>query len=320
MGAAFEAAKHAIQRTAQLVHPDPSAPVSLATDASSTHAGAVLQQMVKGQWAPLAFFSRKLTGAQTRYSTFDRELLAVFLALRNFRFFLEGRSFKLFTDHKPLLAALHRVSPPWSARQQRQMSYISEFDVDMQHVAGTDNVVADCLNRPATVETVQHMLAVMPSSGVDYAALAQAQLDCPHVAELRAKSSLQLVSVPVASGLLVGDMSTGVFRPLIPDQYRRTVFDSVHRVAHAGIRALVRLVSACFVWPGMAKQVASWARECVAWQRSKVVKHMHLAPERIPITARRFAHVHVDIVGPLPVSQGFTHVLTMIDGQHAGPR
>jgi Integrase core domain/RNase H-like domain found in reverse transcriptase len=50
-----------------------------------------------------------------------------------------------------------------------------------------------------------------------------------------------------------------------------------------------------------------------ACQRAKVVRHVHLAPERIPMPACRFAHVHVDIVGPLPVSQGFTHVLTMID-------
>jgi Integrase core domain/Integrase zinc binding domain len=84
-------------------------------------------------------------------------------------------------------------------------------------------------------------------------------------------------------------------------------------VAHAGIRASVRLISARFVWPEMAKQVAGWARECVACQRAKVVRHVHLAPERIPMPARRFAHVHVDIVGPLPVSQGFSHVLTMID-------
>jgi Integrase core domain/Integrase zinc binding domain len=87
----------------------------------------------------------------------------------------------------------------------------------------------------------------------------------------------------------------------------------VHGVAHAGVRASVRLISARFVWPGMAKQVAGWARECVACQRAKVVRHVHLAPERIPMPARRFAHVHVDIVGPLPVSQGFSHVLTMID-------
>jgi Integrase zinc binding domain len=189
----------------------------------------------------------------------------------------------------------------------------------MQHVAGTDNVVADCLSRPATVEAVQHVLAVMPSSGVDYAALARAQLDCPHVAELRAKSSLQLVSIPVSGELLVGDTSTGVFRPLVPDQYRQAVFDSVHGVAHAGIRASVRLISARFVWPGMAKQVASWARECVACQRSNVVRHVHLAPERIPMPAGRFAHVHVDIVGPLPVSQGFTHMLTMIDRSTCWP-
>jgi RNase H-like domain found in reverse transcriptase/Integrase core domain/Integrase zinc binding domain len=295
------------------VHPDPKAPISLATNASSSHVGAVLQQQVKGQWAPLAFFSRKLTGAQTRYSTFDRELLAVFLALCHFRFSLEGRSFILFTDHKPLVAALHRVSPPWSARQQRQLSYISEFDAELQHVAGTENVVADCLSRPAHVEAVQHVLAVLPSSGINYATLAQAQRFCPDVAGVRAKSSLQLVSVPVEGGLLIGDMSTGVLRPLVPEQFRRAVFDNVHEVAHAGVHASVRLISARFVWPGMAKQVAGWARECVACQRAKVVRHVHLAPERIPMPARRFAHVHVDIVGPLPVSQGFSHVLTMID-------
>jgi hypothetical protein len=104
----------------------------------------------------------------------------------------------------------------------------------MQHVAGTENVVADCLSRPATVEAVQHVLAVLPSSGIDYAALAQAQLDCPDMAVLRAKSSLQLVSVPVAGGLLMEDMSTGVLQPLVPEQFRRAVFDSVHEVAHAG--------------------------------------------------------------------------------------
>jgi RNase H-like domain found in reverse transcriptase len=61
-----------------------------------------------------------------RYSTFDRELTAVFSALRHFCFMLEGRQFHIMTDHKPLVAAFRRVSPLWSARQQRQLAYIKE--------------------------------------------------------------------------------------------------------------------------------------------------------------------------------------------------
>ncbi len=78
----------------------------------------MLQQLKWGSWQPLAFYSKKLSGAGTRYSTFDRELLATFSAVRHFRFLLEGRQFHLLTDHKPLVTSLFRTTPPWMARQQ----------------------------------------------------------------------------------------------------------------------------------------------------------------------------------------------------------
>ena len=68
-----------------LEHPRPDAMIAVTTDASSIACGAVLEQSVNGAWQPLAFFSRRLRPAETRYHTFDRELLAVFLALRHFR-------------------------------------------------------------------------------------------------------------------------------------------------------------------------------------------------------------------------------------------
>jgi hypothetical protein len=121
--------------------------IFLAVDTSSSHVGAVLQQREAGQspW-PLAFFSAKLDAAQVKYSTFDRELLACYLAIRHFRWLLEGRQFYILSDHKPLCFALHRLSDAWSARQQRQLSYIAEFTSDIRHVAGVDNVVADALS------------------------------------------------------------------------------------------------------------------------------------------------------------------------------
>jgi hypothetical protein len=85
-------------------------------------------------WQALGFFSQKLSPAQVNYSAFDRELLACVEAIRHFRFMLEGRAFTLFTDHKPLTFALHKVSEPWSARQSRHLSYVAEFTTDIQHV------------------------------------------------------------------------------------------------------------------------------------------------------------------------------------------
>ena len=124
---AFEKAKSTLSSAIPLTHPSPSAEVSLVTDASASHVGAVLQQHEKTSWRPLAFFSAKLSATQQQYSPFDRELLGVFLALRHFRFMLEGRRFHIITDHLPLVSALFRVSPPWSACQQRQLSYTSEI-------------------------------------------------------------------------------------------------------------------------------------------------------------------------------------------------
>ena len=84
------------------------------TDASDTAVGAVLQQHINGIWRPISFFSRKMTPAETRYSTFDRELLAVYLAIKHFRHFLEGRPFHVLTDHKPLTFALNTRSDRYS--------------------------------------------------------------------------------------------------------------------------------------------------------------------------------------------------------------
>ncbi len=75
-------------------------------------------------------------------------MLACFQAIRHFRFLLEGRRFTLYTDHKPLTTAVRRSTEPWTAKQCRQLAYIAEFTSDIQHIAGSDNVVADKLSRP----------------------------------------------------------------------------------------------------------------------------------------------------------------------------
>ncbi|GFY62698.1 transposon Tf2-11 polyprotein, partial [Trichonephila inaurata madagascariensis] len=75
---AFENSKRLLCKVTVLVHPSENAHISLMFDASDNGISAVLQQLEHGVWKPLSFFSRKLTDAQKRYSTYDRELLAAY--------------------------------------------------------------------------------------------------------------------------------------------------------------------------------------------------------------------------------------------------
>ena len=102
---AFLRAQAVLIATVVLAHPDPAAVLSLATDTSDTHISGVLQQRSGRDWRPLGFFSRKLSPTESRYSTFDRELLGVFADFRHFCLFLRADSsnFGLITSHCFLL-------------------------------------------------------------------------------------------------------------------------------------------------------------------------------------------------------------------------
>ena len=104
---------------------------------------AVLQQRVQDVWQPLAFFSRKLSSAQQKYSAYDRERLAIYEAVKHFPHMLETRHFTILTDHKPLTFAFRQKRDKCSPRQFNQLDFISQFTTDIPHISGQDNIVAD---------------------------------------------------------------------------------------------------------------------------------------------------------------------------------
>ena len=82
---AFQDVEDALASATFLSYPHPNAPINLMVDASNTAVGAVLQQQVNDDWQPISFFSRSLSPRERKYSTFDRALLATFLAVKNFQ-------------------------------------------------------------------------------------------------------------------------------------------------------------------------------------------------------------------------------------------
>ena len=304
---AFNEFKEALADAATLAHPRESSPIVLSTDASNTAIGAALHQIHGNQLEPLAFFSRKLSPAESKYSTYDRELLAIFAAVKYFRTQVEGRSFTIYTDHKPLIFSLTKKSDSTSPRQSRHLEYIAQFTTDIRYSPGTQNVVADALSRIDAV--------TLPTT-LPYDDIAQAQRQDAELQNLLRsnKTSLQLkpILLPGSEQLVFVDISTGKKRPYVPSKFREHVFHEVHRLAHPGPKSTAQMVSQRFVWPGLKRDCTKWARACVVCQKSKIGRHTK-SPFGKFDEAGRFQHLHLDIVGPLPPSQGNSYVLTMID-------
>lgn len=279
------------------------------TDASEVAVGAVLQQYIQGQWCPISFFSKALKPAETRYSIFDRELLAIYLAVKHFRYFLERRDFHVVTDHKPLVYALSARSDRYSPRQVRHLDLIT---ADIRHVQGSRNAAADALSRLSV--SALHTGDSTPV--VDFRAMSAAQQDNPDLARLQANTSLDLQQVPLAlsdGATILCDVSTGMQRPYVPSSFRRAIFDFLHSLSHPGIRETQRMVTSHFIWPGVNADVWRWARTCIQCQRSKIHRHMTAPQATFATPDARFDKVHIDLVGPLPHSNGCQYLLTCVD-------
>ena len=109
------------------------------------------------------------------------------------------------------------------------------------------------------------------------------------------------------------DLSTGKSRPLVPKEFRKTVLTAFHGLGHPGQRETVRRVQKRYYWPDMGKDAASWARTCKPCQQVKVGKVIAPPTKNRPVMSPRFSDLMLDIIGPLPCSEGQSYILTILD-------
>lgn len=138
---AIQTLKKALINPPVLRYPDFSLQFDLITDASGECMGAVLEQ----EGRPISYASRSLNAAEKGYSTTERECLSVVWATRNFRSYLLGRHFRIFTDHMPLSGQV-RIKDP-TARMLKFALKLAEYDFEMIYKPGKQNGNADCLSR-----------------------------------------------------------------------------------------------------------------------------------------------------------------------------
>lgn len=282
----------------------------LVTDSSQYAVGAALHQMVNDEPIPVGFFSKKLSQAQTKYATFDRELLAAYLAVLHFKPQLEGHYVLLLSDHQPLCKAFYSTTPAKSDRQQRYFSFLTEYVSDMSYIKGSQNIVADCLSRPANAVTID--ICDLPEIANCQVADDETKLYADRLKAFKIMSDDKQI---------LCDTSTPYPRPFVPVSLRKAIFDSLHCLSHPGTIPTLKMIKARYFWPGMDRPIKQWCRECMPCQQSKISRHTKSAVNKFDLPSSRFQTVHIDIVGPLPTVQNpsdpyispYRYLLTCID-------
>ena len=121
-------------------------PFKLQVDASHVGAGAVLQVDEQGIDLPVSFFSKKFNTYQLNYSVIEKEALALILALQHFHVYLDsGIPIVVFTDHNPLTFLISLQNP--NQRLMRWALFLQPYNLDIRHIEGKDNIMADALSR-----------------------------------------------------------------------------------------------------------------------------------------------------------------------------
>ena len=137
---AFDDVKATIAKEVVLAYPDFSKTFEIYTDTSTMQLGAVITQDNK----PIAFFSRKLSATQSKYSVTEIELLAIVETLKEFKGMLWGQSIKVYTDHKNLTRDALGLT---SDRVYRWKLLLEEYAPEIVYIKGVHNTVTDAISR-----------------------------------------------------------------------------------------------------------------------------------------------------------------------------
>lgn len=171
---------------------------------------------------------------QQKYSTYDRELFAIYESIKHFRFMLEGMQFTMFSDYKSKTCAFNKNSNIMSLRRARYLNVISQLSTNIQHVSGIHNAIADVFSRISTY-----------SSQKQWVMMNWKIFKTKTTKELFTQNTsfkLELFQIPGSNNKIYYDSSLCFHRSFVPKCLRRDIFNRILNLSHPGINATVKLV------------------------------------------------------------------------------
>jgi transposase InsO family protein len=292
-----------------LALPDFSVQFAIETDACDTGVGAVLMQ--RGH--PLAFVSRGLGPRMRGLSTYEKEYMAILLAIDQWRQYLQHAQFTIHTDHCSL-AQLEdqRLHTPW---QQKVFTKLLGLQFVIKYKKGVDNRAADALSRKPVHEAELAAISSLQPAWM-HEVLASYDQDA-QAKELLLRLSLR--SEPDSKFTLRDGLIRYKNRLWLPanDTLTAKVIEAFHASpvgGHSGIPVTVRRLKNLFYWKGLKTQVHTFVKECMVCQRAKPDRAKYpglLAPLHVP--NQFWQMVTMDFVKGLPRSGRFDCVLAVVD-------
>lgn len=294
---AFENLKSAMTSAPVLAMPDFHKSFVIETDASGYGLGAVMMQ----ENQPIAYYRRILGPRARSKSIYEKELMAVCLAVQKWKHYLLGRHFIVRTDQQSLRYITQQREI--GADYQRWVRKLIGFDFEIQYKPGSSNRVADALSRKEGGEL--ELGTLVTSQGIDWSALEE---EVQGNTVLRALKQEIMEGKTVAGFHVVDDRlmcksrlvisKNSAFIPVLLREYHDSPTGG-----HAGeVKTYLRITYEWF-WQGMRKAIATYIRNCTTCQRNK---HSQQSPagllQPLPVPAAIWEDISMDFVEGLPLS------------------
>ncbi|KZV19421.1 hypothetical protein F511_08762 [Dorcoceras hygrometricum] len=306
---AFDKLKDALSSTPVLRMPDFKQGFTIDCDASGRGVGAVLSQAGR----PIAFFSKALAPRTLSKSTYEKELMALVLAIQHWRPYLLGRKFVVWTDHRSLTSLLRqRVTTP---DQQHWLRKLLGYEFEVKYKAGTQNGAADALSRRQ--EEMMELKSISVPVWVEHDAIKEA---------VQKDSKLK----DIIQSLEKGDREEGPYtmlngvllhrgRVVVPREslWPTKLIREAHMTpigGHAGALKTLKRIASSFFWAGMQGDVAKFIAGCDVCQRQKYAATKPaglLQPLAIPTAI--WEDITMDFIVGLPKSRGFDVIMVVVD-------
>lgn len=305
---AFTALKKAMASTPVLALPNFAEVFTVETDASDVGLGAVLMQ--KGQ--PLAYLSKALSEKNKHLSIYDKEFMALIMAVERWRSYLQYQEFVILTDHQSLCYLESQQLQ--SDLQRKAMSKLMGLQFRIVYRKGRENLAADALSRMGSVLSLQTVSEVQPmwlqeilnsymTDPVAQQLLAQLAVSSPNEEGFSIHQGL----IKKGNQLWVGHNSA----------LRTKLISVLHDSAlggHSGIMATYQRVKKAFYWQGLKRDVEDFVKQCRICQKAKS-EHVHPAGllQPLPIPTGIWQDISMDFIEGLPKSDGYSVILVVVD-------
>jgi hypothetical protein len=312
----FDTLKNAVLECQLLYHRNPDAPIRVYTDASDYGIGCYVCQVVDGKEEPLGFASKTLSKTERRWTTYEKEALAIYYALKKYDYLLKDNHFTLFTDHRNLTFVNNDPSP----KVKRWKVLFQDYTFDIAYIRGEDNVVADVFSR-ACPERLPHE-EDEPTSIVTFADTYC--LPDSNITEINYLADKEILSYKI-SNALNPNLCTPVYS--LTETYRipnekYSVLSKIHNSerGHFGInitlqRAREAIKQLKMKWPEteLRKDVTQFIHRCPLCQKMEKIKLPILTHKYVQTSLGIFDSLAVDTIFLSESATNKKYVLVIID-------